>query len=279
MKTAIPTVRQLEFQDWEFGIFLHFGIRTFVDGHQDWDGKTMDPACFNPTEFDADQWAQVIHDAGARYAVLVAKHHDGFANWPSAYTDFSVAASPWKNGGGDVVREFTDACHGHGLAVGIYYSPAEMGISSCHQSGNSSGDGKDYDQYFINQVSELLDGRYGDVDMLWFDGCGSEGHEYDWPRIIGRIRALQPSILIFNMGDPDYRWSGNEAGIAESPLWNTVDSVDLSIRTDEKMALNKVKWLPVECDCMLRDRNWFFSPEDAHTVKDLAELMGIYYLS
>ena len=77
-----PTARQLEYQDWEFGVFLHFGIRTFYEGHRDWDGKPMDPAGFNPTQLDCDQWVRTAHQAGARYMVLTAKHHDGFANWP-----------------------------------------------------------------------------------------------------------------------------------------------------------------------------------------------------
>ena len=94
---CLPTERQLEFQDWELGLFFHSGIRTFYEGHQDWDGKIMPAAAFNPTELDCGQWAATGAAAGARYAVLVAKHHDGFACWPSQYTDYSVASSPWRN--------------------------------------------------------------------------------------------------------------------------------------------------------------------------------------
>lgn len=268
-----PTRKQLDFQDWEFGIFLHFGIRTFYEGYQDWDGKKMEPAQFNPSELNCEQWAETAKKGGAKYMVMTAKHHDGFANWPSEYTDFSVANSPWKNGDGDVVREYTDACRKHGLKVGLYYSPAD---ASCPVYS----DAKAYDDYFINQVSELLDGRYGEINMLWFDGCGSEGHEYDWKRIIGEIRRMQPNILIFNMGDPDYRWVGNESGIAHFPNWNTVNSVDFSVMTDEKEELSQgAMWLPAECDFMIRDRNWFYSEKDEHTVKSVEELMGIYYYS
>ena len=207
-----PTPRQLEYQDWEFGIFLHFGIRTFYEGHRDWDGNPMDPGAFNPAELDCEQWAETARAGGANYMVLVAKHHDGFANWPSQYTDFSVASSPWRDGRGDVVRAFADACRKHDLKVGLYYSPADWKCPFYE-------DAKAYDDYFINQVSEILT-PYGPVDMLWFDGCGSENHTYDWPRIIGEIRRMQPDILIFNMGDPDYRWCGNEAGLAPYPYSN-----------------------------------------------------------
>ena len=75
---------QIEFLNWEFGVFLHFGIRTFNEGHTDWDMKPMELSTFNPTELDCDEWIKTIKEAGAKYAILVCKHHDGFANWPSA---------------------------------------------------------------------------------------------------------------------------------------------------------------------------------------------------
>jgi len=269
---SVPTPRQLEYQDWELGVFLHFGIRTFHEGHRDWDGreKSMRAENFNPTGLDCRQWAASAAAAGARYMVFTAKHHDGFANWPSRYTDFSVASSPWRQGRGDVVRDYVDACREYGLKVGFYYSPADA-ISPLYE------DPRAYDDYFINQISELLGGDYGPVDMLWFDGCGSENHQYDWERIVGEIRRMQPEILIFSLGDPDYRWVGNEAGLADSPQWNRVDELFLSVRTDKKLLSPRARtWLPAECDLMMRDCNWFFSDRDEHTVKSPCELLGIY---
>ena len=118
---------QLEFLNWEFGVFFHFGIRSFFRGHKDWDGKEMPLSAFNPDALDCDEWIRTVKAAGFRYAILTCKHHDGFANWPSAYTEYSVKNTPWKNGEGDVVREFTDACRAHGIKVGLYYSPAQWG--------------------------------------------------------------------------------------------------------------------------------------------------------
>ncbi len=259
LPTAIPTAPQLAFQDWEFGLFLHFGIRTFFEGHRDWDGMPMSPVAFNPTMLDCNQWVQLAKQAGVRYSVLTAKHHDGFANWPSQFTNFSVASAPWRDGKGDVVREFTDACHQHDMKVGLYYSPADA-------ASPVYPDPAAYDDYFINQISELLTG-YGTIDLLWFDGCGSEGHVYNWPRITAEIRRLQPGILIFNMGDPDYRWVGNEVGVAPLPCWNTVESAGTPA------------WLPAECDCRMRLDNWFYSDQDEDTIKSVSELMGLYYHS
>ncbi|MFC4811109.1 alpha-L-fucosidase [Paenibacillus sp. GCM10023250] len=271
---VVPTAKQLAFQDWEFGLFLHFGLRTFYEGYADFDERPMTPEAFNPVRLDCEQWIRAAKVAGMTYAVLTAKHHDGFSNWPSKYSRFTVAASPWKDGRGDVVREYVDACRKHGLKAGLYYSPFDGSADFYTQ------DAKAYDDYFVNQITELLSG-YGDIDILWFDGCGSEDHTYDWNRIIGTIRGLQPDILIFNMGDPDFRWIGNEDGIAPVPCWNVADSADFSIYTEEKERFGERLWLPAECDVQMRanGKSWFYSDEDEHLVKSVDELMGLYYLS
>lgn len=264
-----PTEKQKAFLNWEFGVFFHFGIRTFYEGHQDWDLKPMPLEGFQPSELDCRQWIRESKDAGAKYAILVCKHHDGFANWPSKYTQYNVGNTPWKDGKGDVVREFTDACREYGLKVGLYYSPAEFGSKDVGH--------KDYDNYFISQISELLT-QYGKIDYLWFDGCGSENHQYDTVRITKEIRRMQKDILIFNMWDPDTRWVGNESGMAPMPNHNVVTDLDISIRTDRKDPLNQSLYLPAECDFMLRDK-WFYSDSNEDQIKGLDELMGLYYYS
>jgi len=148
-----------------------------------------------------------------------------------------------------VVREFTDACRKLEMKVGLYYSPAQWG------NGIKFTTGKEYDDYFINQISELLT-NYGKIDYLWFDGCGSEGHEYDKDRIIKVIRSLQPGILIFAMWDPDTIWVGNEDGYA--PL--------------------KHNEMPAECDCKLRD-TWFDCEDNEDKIKSVNELLGMYEMS
>ena len=262
---------QLDFLDWEFGVFFHFGIRTFYEGHRDWDGLPMPLEGFNPPQIDCENWIQTVKEAGAKYAILVCKHHDGFANWPTNYTDYSVKNTPWKDGKGDVVQEFVDACRKYDIKVGLYYSPA--------QQGSKDMDGKEYDDYFINQISELLT-NYGKIDYLWFDGCGSEGHNYDTVRIVKEIRKCQPDILIFNMWDPDTRWIGNEAGIAPVFNKNMLSQLSgFSINKAEGDELEEVRFLPGECDVTIRESNWFYADADAHTLKSLDELMALYYTS
>ena len=268
--SKLPSKKQLEFLDWEFGVFFHFGIRSFFPGHKDWDGKEMPAECFYPSELNCEQWILTAKKAGARYAVLTAKHHDGFALWNSKYTSYSVAKSSWRDGKGDVVREFTDACRKHGLRVGLYYSPAQWGD---HAVSFSSP--KEYDDYFINQLSELLTG-YGKIDYLWFDGCGSENHTYDHKRIVSEIYRLQPDILTFC--DPEWtpgvRWIGNEDGYASlnNPL--VVSSTDFSELAEEEQLLSEAAFLPAECDCKMRN-TWFFD-DNEDTIKSVDELFGMY---
>ncbi|MBR4333368.1 MAG: alpha-L-fucosidase [Clostridia bacterium] len=266
-----PSEKQLRFMDWEFGAFFHFGIRSFFPGHTDWDSRPMPAEAFNPDQLDCGQWLRTVKEAGAAYAILVCKHHDGFANWPTKFSGYGVASAPWKDGKGDVVREFVDACREYGLKVGLYYSPAQWGGET------SFGDAKNYDDYFIGQITELLT-DYGKIDYLWFDGCGSEKHEFDKPRIIKAIRSLQPDILIFNMWDPDTRWIGNEDGYAPMNNPSVRADLDFSVLTTEKEALERARFLPAECDCMLRD-TWFDCADNEDSIKTAEELMGMYEMS
>lgn len=120
-----PTAKQLEFLSWEFGLFFHFGIRTFHLGHVDWDMRPMSLEAFDPECIDCDERIRTAKEAGAKYTIMTAKHHDGFANQPTKFGEFSVKNVPWKNGAGDVVKDYTEACRKYGIKCGIYYSPAD----------------------------------------------------------------------------------------------------------------------------------------------------------
>ena len=251
--TAQPTARQLAFQDWEFGLFIHFGIETFA-GHNGIETNYDPPPpahLFNPTDPDPRAWIEPAVAAGMRYAIFTAKHHNGCCLWQTRTTDYSIAAS---------------------LKVGLYYSPWDKHCPFYD-------DAPAYDEYMIAHMRELL-GDYGPIDLLWLDGFGSEHHVYDWPRIMGEVRRLQPEIAVFNMGDPDYRWVGNEAGVADLPNWNTVEAIPFAMSAAEQMtAVAQPVWLPAECDAMMRFGSWFYVGYDVETVKSVDELIGIYYYS
>ena len=172
-----PTKQQLDFLDWELGLFFHFGIRTFFPTHRDWDGKSMPVTAFHPTSLDVEQWVTTAKKAGCRYAILTCKHHDGFCNWPSRFSNYTVAQTPWEHGQGDVVRLFTDACRRQGLRVGLYYSPAQWNADQTQsaQTGQQTEDGSKQanmpkqdgetattqsvmtpEECFVAQITELL---------------------------------------------------------------------------------------------------------------------------
>lgn len=271
LELATPTSQQRFWQDLELGMFCHFGINTFHD--QEWGEGNDSPQTFNPTSLDAKQWVKVAKDAGFKYLILTAKHHDGFCLWPTETTDYSVKSSPWKNGKGDVVREVAEACQEEGMLFGLYLSPWDR-HEPCYE------DKEVYDDFYCQQLTELLTG-YGPLVELWFDGAGSQGREYDWQRIIGLIKEYQPDAMIFNMGQPTIRWVGNEDGVAPYPCWNTAKTAKLNMFTSDMLTWMEgtPEWVPAECDVPIRKKHWFWHPKDEHSLLTLDELMNIYYRS
>ncbi|MBD3188931.1 alpha-L-fucosidase [Candidatus Bathyarchaeota archaeon] len=262
-----PSPKQLAWQDMELGMFIHFGINTFHD--LEWSDGTLDPATFNPVQLDCNQWIATARDLGARYAVLTVKHHDGFCLWQTETTDYSVQNSPWKDGKGDVVREFIDACKLAGMNAGLYLSPWDR-HEPCYP------DKEAYDDFYINQLSELLTGYNADLTELWFDGAGSAGREYDWERIIKICRKYQPGAVIFNMGQPDIRWAGNENGIAPYPLWNMVHKRE---HGGVKESRHGYTWMPAEANKPIRYHTWFYNSGNEYALSPVEELMKCYIMS
>lgn len=238
---------QKKYLSWELGVFFHYGIRTFNHGHHDWDGIPMPAETFMPDDFDPDGWIKTVKKAGAQFAVMTTKHHDGFAMWQSAYSSYSVAQSPWMNGKGDAVALFTKACRENGIACGLYYSPCEWG------NRIDFSDKNDADRYFYGQLGELLDGRYGKIDYLWFDGGFPKG--YDASGIIGYVRKLQPDILV--MGH-------DVCGIGNEDCYVPYDM------TNDK----NCTFVCLEGDLRLRD-SWFWE-DNEYTLKSVEELVGMY---
>ncbi|SFR61054.1 alpha-L-fucosidase [Microbacterium azadirachtae] len=261
-----PTPAQLRWQRAGTGVFLHFGLNTFFG--VEWSDGTLPASGFDPARLDARQWVAAARTAGAAYVVLTAKHHDGFCLWPTATTDYSVASSPWRGGHGDVVRELADACAEAGMGLGLYLSPWD-------RHDPRYPDPQAYDDVYCAQLTELVT-LYGDLVEVWFDGAGSAGRVYDWERITGIVRRHQPDAVIFNMGDPDIRWVGNEDGLAADPVEYVVDVTPNDVHTDAVLGFGEARYLPPECDVSLR-HGWFWQPGDEP--KSLEHLLGIHYRS
>lgn len=290
---VVPAPRQLRWQQLELTGFLHFGMNTFTN--KEWGDGTESPALFNPTALDAGQWVRACKAGGIKQVIITAKHHDGFCLWPSKYTEHSVKNSPWQGGRGDVVREVADACRSQGLGFGVYLSPWD-------RNSPYFGDSAKYNNYFVNQLTELLT-NYGRVDEVWFDGANGEGptgrkQVYDFNRWYALIRRLQPTAVIAVMG-PDVRWVGTESGYGRATEWSVVpldaqqqDKVaaysqkevafapknmmdnDLGSREKIRQAPALV-WYPAEIDVSIRP-GWFYHPAEDAQVKTPAQLFDIY---
>jgi alpha-L-fucosidase len=277
----LPTRSQLEWQRDELALFLHFGVNTFTD--REWGDGREDPAIFNPAKLDARQWARAAKAAGVRAMILTAKHHDGFCLWPTKTTKHSVASAPWR-AGGDVVREFVDACRAEGLKPGLYLSPWDR-----HEP--RYGDSPAYNDFYCDQLTELLT-RYGRIHEVWFDGANGEGpngkkQQYDWPRVWALVRRLQPDAVMFSDAGPDVRWIGNERGIAGDPNWSTVvpEVVPVPgvggrevIQMLQHGDPNGGAWRPGESDVSIRP-GWFYHPAEDARVRSVDDLVALYFSS
>ncbi|KAF7813203.1 alpha-L-fucosidase 1-like [Senna tora] len=271
----LPTFSQLKWQQREIIMFLHFGVNTFTD--REWGDGHESPEIFNPSGLDAAQWASVAAEAGVSLMILTAKHHDGFCLWPSKYTDHSVIGSPWKEGKGDVIREFVNAASEKGIDVGLYLSPWDR-----HDS--RYGHDLAYNEYYLAQLQELLN-KYGSVREIWFDGAKdpkAQNVSYYFSEWFSMVRELQSSINIFSDAGPDVRWVGNEKGYAGDTCWSIIKRASLSIGSPNITHYlttgdpRGTDWLPAECDVSIRD-GWFWHKSESP--RKLSELLDIYYNS
>ena len=277
-----PSPAQLSWQRDELALFLHFGVNTFTD--REWGDGREDPSIFSPTALDARQWTRAARAAGARALILTAKHHDGFCLWPTRTTTHSVAASPWRSGRGDVVREFTDACRVDGLKAGLYLSPWD-------RNNPAYGNSPRYNDLYCDQLTELLT-RYGPIAEVWFDGANGEGPNgkrqiYDWPRFFGLVRKLQPNAVMFSDAGPDVRWCGNERGTAGDPNWSTVNPNIVTFPGQDAPGVNDALqhgdragtvWRPAEVDVSIRP-GWFYHSAENDRVRTVDNLMDLYFSS
>ena len=218
-----------------FGLFIHWGIHSVTGTDPSWsmlkhvpwlnEANPVSPERyyrlaeeFNPGNYDPDKWVLAAKEAGFRYVVITAKHHDGYCLWPTNYGRYNTKQ---QMGGRDLLRPLVEACRRHGMRIGFYFSPRDWSNPDYplpykdydyKQSikGNRYPDGENqrrYDAFFrytVGQLSELLT-RYGRIDEIWFDGIAWPGvNTYD-EKLHAWLRALQPDIII------NPRWETNDA--------------------------------------------------------------------
>lgn len=323
---ALPTDDQYNYATQELCAFLHFSINTFTGN--EWGSGKEELASFNlTTPIDFDGYVKALKDAGFTRVVFTAKHHDGFCMWPTDYSEFSVKNTVYS---GDPLDELSEACTRYGLEMGIYLSPWDMNAPSYgykDASGNllpktvdfkssytsrveeyadnykeylnqKDKDVLDYNDYYVNQLNELLDGRYGVgekgsrvISELWLDGAkgtsptAAPPQWYDYDRWADTVHTLQPHCLISAhapMGDNnDVRLSGNERGYTSEGTWSKVTNTkqksgywEFNNGYNAGIADGK-KWQIVESDVSITS-GWFWG-ENKNIPKSADHLRQIYF--
>lgn len=289
---VVPTEQQLRWHEMGMYVLVHFTPTTFEN--KEWGYGDADPKIFNPTNFNAEQIANAAKAGGFKGLIFVAKHHDGFCLWPTKTTPYNISKSPWKNGKGDMVKEFEQAARKAGLQFGVYCSPWDR--------NNPQYGSHEYVKTYREQLKELYT-SYGNLFITWFDGAnGGDGYYggakekrnidrttyYGWDTTLQLVRTLQPGAVVFSdIGD--VRWVGNEKGWAAETSWATftpepLDGKKLAVPGEVKYwkspegTRNGAFWKPAECDVPLR-AGWFYHPDRDDKVKTPSQLFDLYFKS
>ena len=288
---VLPNAAQQTWADAEVGVIIHLDLITFRPDYnfRKW-GTHPPPAIFNPRNLDTDQWIKAAKAAGAKYAVLVAKHGTGFSLWPTGAHDYSVKNSSWKNGKGDIVRDFIASCKKYGVKPGIYASASANGYLYVDNPGlvqpGSPVTQDQYNRIVEQQLTELWT-NYGSLFEIWFDG-GVLPVEQGGPNVAPLLAKLQPDAIVFQgpaQAKNLIRWVGNEEGVAPYPNWSTADTTSSTTGTVKIDHMggnpNGSIWCPGEADFPMRDGwqgGWFWKGKEQN-ILTVEQLLKKYHTS
>ena len=196
----VPKPFQLKWHQAEMGAVFHYDLHVF-DGVRYGQGNNRinpieDYNIFNPTELNTDQWVLAAKAAGCKFAVLTATHETGFGLWQSDVNPYCLKAVKWRDGKGDIVRDFVNSCRKYGLQPGIYIGIRWNSLLGIHNF-KAEGEGEFahnrqawYKRLCEKMVTELCT-RYGDLYMIWFDG-GADDPRGDGPDVEPIVNKYQP---------------------------------------------------------------------------------------
>ena len=276
----LPSKAQLDYHKEELAAFIHYGMNTYTNS--EWGNGRENPQYFNPTNLDTDQWIKTLKDAGFKRTIMVVKHHDGFVIYPSKYTDHTVAASPWKDGKGDLLEEISKSATKYDMNMGVYLSPWDANHPKYHVATE-----KEYNEYYLNQLKEILGnpkyGNKGKFIEVWMDGARGSGAQkvtYTFDEWFKYIKKAEGDIAIFSAQPTSVRWIGNERGIAGDPVWHKVKKAKITDDVKNEY-LNHGDpegdmYSVGEADVSIRS-GWFY--HDNQQPKSIKDLMDIYFKS
>lgn len=274
-KPALPSPQQVQWQNMERTMFVHFAPNT-------WQGTELDNRStplnrINPAKLDVNQWIDTAELFGAKMIIFVAKHVGGFCMWQTESTEYSIKNTPYKNGKGDILDELAKACFNRGMRLGVYIYPGDDTWGAYLGGGGKTKDPAKQDGYnkILRMQWEEVLSRYGNqIHEIWYDG----GLVVPLEDI---VKKYAPNAIVFQGPFANIRWVGNEQGIAPYPAWNSVKAKDAKtgIATGDHGDPDGDIWMPLEVDVTLKDHNWFWSPGNYKNLRSLNQLMEIYYTS
>jgi len=284
-ETEVQKAERLKWwTDARFGMFIHWGLYALPARHE-WvkNAERMTNEqyqkyfeMFNPDMWDPHEWAKMAKAAGMKYVVLTAKHHEGFCNFDSKYTDYKSTNTPF---GRDIIKEYVEAFRAEGLKVGFYYSlidwhhpdytidsnhPQRQISDSAYARLNKGRDMSKYRAYIKNQVRELLT-NYGDISIIWFDfsfpGKNGKGHDdWDSENLLKLARSLQPGIIVddrLDLSNVEGDWDFTTPEQVKVSKWPEIDG-------------KKVPWET----CQTFSGSWGYY-RDEYTWKSAAQLLEL----
>ena len=265
------------FQDRKFGMFIHWGASSVLgDGEWVMENHGIQAAdykklikLFNPINFDAAKWVSTAKGAGMKYIVFITRHHDGFSNWDTKYSDWKITNTPYKQ---DPLKMLAAECKKQGIELGLYYStldwsrddyPYETGRTGQKAGRTQKSNYASYLQFMKNQLKELLT-NYGPISCIWFDGhwdqtnvegSADRASRIDWKydQIYGLIHKLQPKCMIGNNHHLD-PINGEDFQMFEQ---------DLPGQNTAGFNFQSASTLPLE-SCITMNDSWGFRINDHH---------------
>ena len=297
-QVPLPLASQLSWQNAELGVLFSYDLHVF-------DGKKYNQAfnritpiadynIFNPTQLNTDQWIQSAKAAGATFAILTVTHETGFALYQSDVNPYCLKAIKWKNGKGDIVRDFINSCHKYDVKPGIYIGirwNSFLGVHDFKMQGNSqfSKNRQEWYNRYCEQMTRELVSRYGKLFFIWFDG-GAHGPEQGGPDILPIVEKYQPDAIFYhNLQRADVRWGGSESGTVPYPCWATFNYPSFFQHTGDSIGFKPLKYgdengkyyMPAMADAPLRGYNgrheWFWEPGDEGHIFPVQKLVDMYY--
>ena len=312
---TVPDANQYKYQKDELAAFCHFGPNTFNELEWGFDqstqkklyaGRTPDQIFTLESDFDAETLVNTLKNAGFKKLIVTAKHHDGFCIWNSAYTDYDIASTSYKNGEGDILAEISEACTAVNMDMGLYLSPWDVAESTFGANGGTIDNA--YNEYYNNQLEEILSnpkyGNKGHFVEVWMDGANGYNNvpqTYNFEKWFATIQKYEgkeagykADCMLFGAGThTTVRWIGNENGFADDTTWAKSRISNGQIYNDESQRAGDYKgdptdgysngyedgnhWTVPEADARITS-GWFWGTQK-NTPRTLTNLAEMYFRS